>query len=330
LKQGGATLFVERKSVAEQRHVAQPAVRSAVSGQSHISRNATFGHRFGGIDVGSNLGMYGPPPVPEQITGGRPMAGRTRGHMERGFGHDFGAVRVHEDVVGAPPPQALGAAAYTIGRDIFVGRSLAEDTSPEDRGLLAHELAHVVQQRYAPSIQGKAFASDGSAAEAEADRAGATVLAGGHAQVSVRAETTAGGGSPMPQAGVFSALMCSYYLWKYSDLLDQCRNEYNQHCEDLTSDECLGWMDGAGYPSDAIMQCAGRKNPDALRSMLKWCAKTATGSYGRSKYTSVDPSDSGASLPGLVAGNQDPQPAEPPDPSVLEQDDPESSGTAAA
>jgi hypothetical protein len=126
---------------------------------------------------------------------------------------------------------------------------------------------------------------------------------------------SAGGG---PQAGVFSALMCGYYLWKYSGLQDQCRAEYDQKCQDLTSDDCLEWMDGAGFPSDGIMKCVGRKDPKALQQMLKWCAKTATGSYGRSKYTMVDPSDSGAIVPGLATGSSDPAPAQA-DPDVVAQ-----------
>jgi hypothetical protein len=104
--------------------------------------------------------------------------------------------------------------------------------------------------------------------------------------------------------------MCSYYLWKYSNLLDTCRTEYQKNCDaDLTSNDCLEWMAGAGFPSDAIMRCAGRKNPTALKDMLKWCAKTATGSYGQSKYTMVDTSDSGAMVPGLATGTPEPAPA---------------------
>jgi hypothetical protein len=235
--------------------------------------------------------------------------------MERGFGRDFGDVRMHENISSIPRPRELGAEAFTIGRDVVVGRAMNEEADNRDRQLLAHELAHVVQQQSAPILQAKGFASDDSPLEMEADRASEQVLNGGLATVDLNTATVGGG----PQAGIFSALMCSYYLWKYGDLLDECRAEYHKKCdEDLTSDDCLEWMDGAGFPSDAIMRCAGRKNPSALKDMLKWCAKTATGSYGGSKYTMVDPSDSGAAVPGLATGSSDPAPAQA-DPSVVAQ-----------
>jgi hypothetical protein len=232
--------------------------------------------------------------------------------MERGFGRDFGEVRVHESVTGIPRPEQLGVEAFTIGPDVVVGRAMSEDADHYDQGLLAHELAHVVQQRSAPVLQARGFASDDGPFEAEADRASEEVQSGRQATIQLSTDSSGG-----PQAGVFSAIMCGYYLWKYSDLLDECRAEYNKNCnEDLTSDTCLEWMDGAGFPSDAIMRCAGRKNPTALMHMLKWCAKTATGSYGRSKYTMVDPSDSGAAVPGLATGTPDLVPASA-DPNVV-------------
>lgn len=79
------------------------------------------------------------------------------------YHHDFSQVRVHADGRAAAVAGALGASAMTVGNDVYLGRS-ANGTHRGD--LLAHELAHVVQQSRAgrPVIQRKLFAT-GSAAD---------------------------------------------------------------------------------------------------------------------------------------------------------------------
>jgi len=64
--------------------------------------------------------------------------------MEARFGEDFSSVRVHADERAASSARALNARAYTLGEHVILGAG--EPASP---GLLAHELAHVVQQRNA-------------------------------------------------------------------------------------------------------------------------------------------------------------------------------------
>ena len=66
--------------------------------------------------------------------------------MEARFGHDFTRVRVHTDARAANSARAVGAIAYTVGHNVVFGQGrYVPSTSPGDR-LLAHELAHVVQQ----------------------------------------------------------------------------------------------------------------------------------------------------------------------------------------
>lgn len=74
----------------------------------------------------------------------RPFNPVTRGAFERGFGHDFSAVRVHADDDAAKNAAAMGASAYTVGPNIVLGAAFRSDR-PEGQRLLAHELAHVVQ-----------------------------------------------------------------------------------------------------------------------------------------------------------------------------------------
>jgi len=66
--------------------------------------------------------------------------------MEPRFGHDFSHVRVHADEQAAESARAVNALAYTVGRDIVFGRGRYAPGSTEGRRLLAHEMAHVVQQ----------------------------------------------------------------------------------------------------------------------------------------------------------------------------------------
>jgi hypothetical protein len=71
--------------------------------------------------------------------------------MELRFGYDFSHVRVHADEPAGESAQALDARAYTVGRDVVFGRGQYAPGSPATDALLAHELAHVVQQRSPPA-----------------------------------------------------------------------------------------------------------------------------------------------------------------------------------
>ena len=78
--------------------------------------------------------------------GGRPLSDATRSFFEPRFGHDFSGVRVHTNAEARDSARAVNALAYTVGRDIvFAAEQYAPDSASGKR-LLAHELAHVVQQ----------------------------------------------------------------------------------------------------------------------------------------------------------------------------------------
>lgn len=80
---------------------------------------------------------------------GTPLAAGVRSRMEDAFGRDFSSVRVHRGPEASATARALGARAYTIGEDVVVGGA-GEASSPAAQRVLAHELAHVVQQREGP------------------------------------------------------------------------------------------------------------------------------------------------------------------------------------
>jgi hypothetical protein len=73
---------------------------------------------------------------------GQAMPARVQAKMERAFGADFSAVRVHQ----GPEAQSMGALAYTQGSSIHFAPGQYAPGSQRGQELLGHELAHVVQQ----------------------------------------------------------------------------------------------------------------------------------------------------------------------------------------
>ena len=82
--------------------------------------------------------------------GGRPLEADTREHMESAFGQGFEDVRVHTGGEATASAQRLGASAYTVGNDVVFSDGHYDPASSSGQRVLAHELAHVVQQRSGP------------------------------------------------------------------------------------------------------------------------------------------------------------------------------------
>ncbi|HEX8116015.1 MAG TPA: DUF4157 domain-containing protein, partial [Pyrinomonadaceae bacterium] len=117
-----------------------------------------------------------PPAVHEVLgTAGRPLDTPTRTFMESKLGHDFSRVRVHTDARAAESARAVNALAYTVGRDVVFAAGRYAPGTREGRKLLAHELAHTVQQGrdMRPAGQDFGISTPGDPAELEADRAAA-------------------------------------------------------------------------------------------------------------------------------------------------------------
>lgn len=90
----------------------------------------------------------GAPPVVHEVlrTPGQPLSPATRAWAEPFFGRDLSGVRVHTDEKAADSAQSVNALAYTVGQDVVFGRSRYEPMTRVGQKLLAHELAHTVQQ----------------------------------------------------------------------------------------------------------------------------------------------------------------------------------------
>ncbi|HME25226.1 MAG TPA: DUF4157 domain-containing protein, partial [Acetobacteraceae bacterium] len=90
---------------------------------------------------------HAPPIVHEVLREpGQPLAAETRRMMESRFTRAFGDVRVHKDPRAADSAAAVNALAYTVGRHVVFGDGQFAPETMTGQRLLAHELAHVVQQ----------------------------------------------------------------------------------------------------------------------------------------------------------------------------------------
>lgn len=77
---------------------------------------------------------------------GQVLPDQSRRFMEQRFGVDFGHVLVHADDQAARLDEAMAARAFTFGRDIYFASGEYRPGTTTGDLLLAHELAHVVQQ----------------------------------------------------------------------------------------------------------------------------------------------------------------------------------------
>src|SRR5687768_5226344 len=88
------------------------------------------------------------PPLVHQVlrSPGEPLEPAAKYFFETRFGHDFSRVRVHSGAVAEESARQINASAYTVGHNIVFGAGQFAPGTEAGRRLLAHELAHVVQQ----------------------------------------------------------------------------------------------------------------------------------------------------------------------------------------
>lgn len=95
----------------------------------------------------ATAGREAPPSIDRALNmPGHALPEETREQMEEAFGEDFGDVRVHTSAAAADSSDDIGARAFTVGRNIVFGDGQFRPGTAEGDRLLAHELAHVVQQ----------------------------------------------------------------------------------------------------------------------------------------------------------------------------------------
>lgn len=117
--------------------------------------------------------------------------------LQRAFGpYDLSSVQVHQGPKALAAAKALQATAYTRGEHIVVGDSPSLHT-------LAHEAAHVVQQRNPQAELGHGLSEPGQSSELHADAVASRVLQGGQvtdllARVSPLGQSAPLAGPPPP------------------------------------------------------------------------------------------------------------------------------------
>ena len=137
-----------------------------------VLQRASFSSR------GRGIGGEVPAIVDEVLRSpGQPLDPATRAFMEPKFGYEFSQVRVHTDAKAAESACAVNALAYTVGSHIAFSSGRYYPQSALGQQLLAHELAHVVQQSSGRvgTLPNHAHESEAAAAAAAIGDYGTTV-----------------------------------------------------------------------------------------------------------------------------------------------------------
>jgi hypothetical protein len=120
-----------------------------------------------------------PSAVRGRLGGGRSLDGAVRTRMESAFGVGFSGVRVHTGSTAGRLSNEMNARAFTLGRDVAFGSGEYRPGTPAGDALIAHELAHVVQQGATESAapQSKGVNPATSSLELDADNAAVAATA---------------------------------------------------------------------------------------------------------------------------------------------------------
>ena len=123
-----------------------------------------FKEKGGGAQIAGN-----PAAVRSELGAGTALESGVRTRMGSAMGYDFSAVRMHTDSKASELASAHNARAFTVGDHVAFGQGEYQPGTPVGDALIAHELAHVIQQQGAGgSLQAKANDAE---LEADADRA---------------------------------------------------------------------------------------------------------------------------------------------------------------
>lgn len=208
------------------------------------------------VAAGAHSGLApGAAPERDRAGGsGRPLPQAMRGLFEPRFGWDFGDVRIHTDGAAATAARELRARAFSVGRDIVFGAGEYAPSTSAGRSLLAHELAHVVQQAPGRAARQVSVAQ----AEREADAAAAPR---GHARVSARPiavhRQPAPGGAGMTRDELARRLRTIFghdVTIEVGDRARQTRELGGPQARRRLPDDWTAWDPGASAPLyDAIL-----------------------------------------------------------------------------
>jgi Domain of unknown function (DUF4157) len=139
-RERAAELVPVRPAEPAPAQVRAPSVGTNSAYARMLQRFGTRSQGAGPLDpeIGSSIGAA--------RSGGAPLPSAVQADMERQFGTDFSAVRVHTGARSDELNRSVQAEAFTTGTDIFFSAGSFDPAGTQGRELLAHELTHVVQQ----------------------------------------------------------------------------------------------------------------------------------------------------------------------------------------
>jgi hypothetical protein len=115
---------------------------------------------------------------------GEPLDNPTRDFMESRLNADLNSIRVHHDAPAGAAAENINANAFTTGHDIYFAPGKYAPNQSEGKRLLAHELAHTVQQtqglgptKLARKVAGVSIGHPDDPLEQQADSAADRALA---------------------------------------------------------------------------------------------------------------------------------------------------------
>jgi hypothetical protein len=147
-----------------------------------LVRSAGTGAPGGGVHRAA-AGSQGAGPLDPDIAseidaqrgGGSPLSKDVRADMEHHLGADLDGVRVHTGPSADAVSRSVQAEAFTSGADVFFAQGRYDPGTSTGRGLLAHELTHVVQQATGQVGNEARVSHPGEPSEVQAAEVGAAV-----------------------------------------------------------------------------------------------------------------------------------------------------------
>lgn len=143
---------VVRRLAGSDRPAGSDGVR--VGAASRISRRESGGAPGDGFVAPAGVERS----IQQARSGGAPLDATTRTKFEGAMGADLSGVRIHKDANADQLNRQVSAKAFTTGQDVFFSAGTYQPNSSAGQHLLAHELAHTVQQ--GGSVQRRATDSD--------------------------------------------------------------------------------------------------------------------------------------------------------------------------
>jgi hypothetical protein len=126
----------------------RPTTGERISRRASSAPRASGGDALGGKPVDPDVGRA----ISAARGTGRPLEPTTRSAMEHAFGADLSSVRVHTGAASSKLNDHLESEAFTVGSDVFFRESVPSLQHDHGRELVAHELAHTLQQGDTPTV----------------------------------------------------------------------------------------------------------------------------------------------------------------------------------